>query len=239
MGRGYSVDTKDHKKLHKDIAKAQRSVPYAMRNALNDCAFHLRETWQMEIRAAFTLRNKFTERSIRVDKATGADPRSMQAVTGSVALFMGDQEEGATVRGRGKHKAIPGPGAAGMKAGAKRTKVVRPQFRLGAINVNHPSLGRYGRRRQNAIVLAIAIRKGERFALLNRAKGRGRGIFEVKGLKRKAKTKLLYNVSKGSVRVQAEPTMQRAIRRSREKFRSIMGDSLLFQMKRNRVFGFT
>jgi hypothetical protein len=236
---GYYVDTKDWKKLHEGIQRfAQRAYPHAVRNALNGCAFELRKGWQLEIRQTFTNRNAFTQRSIRVEKATGSVVRGMKSVTGSVAPYMGDQEGGATIRGRGKHKAIPGPAAAGLKPGAKRTKLVRPQFRLGAIQVNHPSLAKYGRRRQNAVVLAITIRKGERFALLNRAKGKGRGLFEVKGLKRKAKTKLLYNVSKGSVRVKPEPTMRRAVLRSKHAFDRILHDSLLTQLKRNKVMGF-
>jgi hypothetical protein len=235
---GVYVDTSDFKKLHRDLQTfAKRAFPYAVRNALTGCAFEARKVWQMEIRAAFTNRNAFTERSIRVEKATGVDVRGMKAVVGSVAPYMGDQEHGAVIRGGGKHKAIPAPGAAGLKGG-KRTKLVRPQFRMGAINVNHPSLAKYGRRRQNAVVLAIAIRKGERFALLNRATGRGRGLFEVKGLKRKAKTKLLWNVSKGSVRVQPEPTMRRAVLRSKNTFERITADAMIHQLKRYRLMGY-
>jgi hypothetical protein len=236
---GVYVDTSDFKKLHRDLQTfAKRAFPYAVRNALTGCAFEARKVWQMEIRSTFTNRNAFTERSIRVEKATGVDVRGMKAVVGSVAPYMGDQEHGAVIRGKGKHKAIPGPAAAGLKPGGQRTKVVRPQFRLGAINVNHPSLARYGRRRQNAVVLAIAIRKGERFALLNRATSRGRGLFEVKGLKRKAKVKLLYNVSKGSVRVKPEPTMRRAVLRSKGTFERITATAMIQQLKRYRVMGY-
>lgn len=241
MARGLSVyvDTRDFKKLHDHLERLKkRALPYAARDALNGCAFELRKEWQSQIRTTFTNRNKFTERSIRVEKASGIDLKTMQSRTGSVAAYMGDQEGGGTVKGSGKHKAIPGPAAAGMKPGARRTKTVRPRFHLGAINVKSPSLAKYGRRRQNAIVLAITIRKHERFALLNRSKGRGRGIFEVKGLKRKAKVKLLYNVSKGSVKVKPEPTMQRATNASGWRFEKVIYQSLLNQLKRNRVMGF-
>lgn len=237
MGRGVKVDTSDHKRYHKALEGFQRSIPYAMRNGLNSCAFELRKTWQLEIRAAFTLRNKFTERSVRVEKANGLNIGSMKAVTGSVAPYMGDQEEGAKVKGRGKHKAIPAPVAGGGKpGGTNRPRLVAGRFKLGAVSVASKPLAKYGRRRQNAIAIAIAVRKGERFALLNRSKGKGRGLFEVKGLKRKAKVRLIWDMSRGSVKVPAEPTMARAVHRSRNAFERIMRSSLEDQAKRHGLF---
>lgn len=234
MGLGVYVDTSDHAKLQEGLRKHQVAYGYAVRNALNECAFYHRKTWQAEIRRTFTNRNSFTERSIRVDKATGKDVKAMKAVSGSVAVYMGDQEEGATVKGKGKHKAIPTQGA----RGGNRGKLVRAQYRVGAISVLDPKLKGYRRRQQNAIALAIAVRKKERFALLNRITTKGRGLFEVKGLKRKAKTKLLWNLSKGSVRVKPEPTMRRAVQRSKHAFDRILYDSMLTQLRRNKVMGF-
>lgn len=241
MSRGLSVyvDTRDFRKLHDHLERLKkRALPYAARDALNGCAFELRKEWQSQIRTTFTNRNKFTERSIRVEKASGLDLKTMQSRTGSVAAYMGDQEGGATVKGGGKHKAIPGPVAAGQKPGARRTRLVTAGKRLGAIHVNSPSLAKYGRRRQNAVVLAIAIRKREKHVLLNRAKGRGRGIFEVKGLKRKAKVKLLYDVSRGSVKVKPEPTMQRATNASGYRFERVIYNALLTQLRRNKLLGY-
>lgn len=238
MGLGVYVDTRDFRKLHDHLERfAKRAVPYAARDALNGCAFELRKEWQEKIRGTFTLRNKFTERSIRVEKASGLDLRTMQSRTGSVAAYMADQETGATIRGSGKHKAIPAPGAANQAPGARRTRVVTSSKRLGAIHINSPALAKYGRRRQNAIALAIAIRKGERFALLNRT-GRGRGIFEVKGLKTKAKVRLLYDVSRGSVKVKPSETMRHAVVGAGHRFERVIYDSLLRQLHRNKLLGF-
>lgn len=234
-----TIDTRDFGKLHAELEKFRKTaLPYAQRNALNDCAFELRKQWQSEIKRAFVIRSPFTERSIRVDKATGLDTRTMKSVTGSVASYMGDQEEGATVHGRGKHKAIPGPAAGGQPAGSGvRTSLVRARYRVGAITVGHPSLAKYGRRRQNAVVMAIAIRKGERFAILNRIKG-GKGIFEVRGLKRTGKTKLIWDLSRGSVHVKPTPTMHRAAVVCAPRFQRIVESSLLAQLKRAKVMGY-
>jgi hypothetical protein len=93
-----------------------------------------------------------------------------------------------------------------------------------------------GRRRQNAVAIAVALRKGEQFVLLNRIKGKARGLFAVKGLKRKAKVKLLYNLGKSSVRVKAEPTMHRAYSANVAHFKRIAEEALRDQMRRQRLF---
>ena len=235
-----TIDTRDFGRLHSELEKFRKTaLPYAQRQALNDCAFELRTQWQVEVKREFTIRSPFTERSIRVEKATGLNTRSMRSVTGSVALYMGDQEEGATIHGKGKHKAIPGPVAGGSPAGsAVRKGLIRSRYRVGAIQVGHPSLAKFGKRRQNTVVMAIAIRKGERFALLNRAKGSGKGLFEVRGLKRSGKTKLIWDLSKGSVHLHPTPTMHRAAAVCAPRFQRIVESSLITQLKRAKVMGY-
>jgi hypothetical protein len=235
-----TVDTRDFEKLHAELEKFRKTaLPYAQRDALNGCAFELRKQWQTEIKGAFVIRSPFTERSIRVEKATGLDTRSMKSVTGSVASYMGDQEEGATVHGSGAHKPIPGAYAGGGKpGGGVRPAVVRSAFRLHGISVQHFDRKGYGRRRQNAVAIAVAIRKGERFALLNRARGGGKGIFEVRGLKRRASVKLVWDFSRGSVRIKPEPTMHRAAAVCAPRFQRITENALLTQLKRAKVMGY-
>jgi hypothetical protein len=234
------IDTSDFKRLQADLEKfRQKALPHAQRNALNGCAFELQRSWRAEVRSSFTNRNQFTERSIRVDQARGIDMRSMKAVTGSVAEYMDEQEEGATIHGKGARKPIPSAYAGGGKpGGGVRPKVVRSAFRLSAIGVSHSGLKGYGRRRQNAIAIAIAVRKGERFALLNRAKVGGKGIFEVRGLKKRASVKLVWDFSRGSVHIKPEPTMHRAVATSSARFQAIMQQALLEQLKRAKVLGY-
>lgn len=248
MSRGLSVyvDTSDFKKLHDYLARFKKTaLPYAARDALNGCAFELRKEWQSQIRTTFTNRNNFTERSIRVEKASGTNLKTMQSRTGSVAAYMAEQESGGTRHARGKHLPIPAPVAGGGKPGGRsRPRLIGGRYKLGAVSVGHPNLAKYGRRRQNAIAMAIAIRKGERFALLNRAKGKGRGIFEVKGNKRAGKhhaggkLKLIWNVSQGSVKTKPEPTMRRAVNASGYRFERAIYTALLNQLRRNRLLGF-
>lgn len=233
------VELKGFGKLTDDLNKfAARGLPYAVRDTLTGSAFALQKRWRAEVKSSFTLRNRYTEQSIRVDKAQGAKVESMQAVTGTIAPYMPDQEEGATVRGRGKHKAIPTAIAAGQGQGAKRTRVVRAGLRLQAVNVPTHPLPSMGRRRQNAVLMAIAIRKGERFALLNRIKTKGRAIFEVRGGKRSGRARMVWDMSRGSVKVHREPTLHRSIASSTADFERAQYAAVLKQLQRNKVFGY-
>jgi hypothetical protein len=224
----------DAKKALEDLRSfRKKAVPYALRNAVNTAAFEGRKIWQGEIKRSFTLRNQFTTRSIRVEKAR--NPRMIMAVLGSVAPYMAKQEEGGTVRGRSGKKAIPGPVAAGQRPGAKRTRLVRAGFRLGAIKV--PRLRTGSRIQRNAVAIAMAKRRGQKFALLQRPKG-GKGLFLLGGGKRKASTKLLYDVSRSSVRVPAAPTLARTMHRMNARTPAIVHAAVLKELRRNKVFGY-
>jgi hypothetical protein len=208
-----------------------KAVPYALRNALNTAAFEARQIWQGQIRASFTNRNKYTVGSVRVEQASVTD---LVAKTGSIADFMGTQEDGGDVKGKGgKHKAIPTNVAAGQGAGGKRTRTVRGRFYLGAIQVAHPSLSG-GRRQRNAIALAVARKTGKNMVLLTRPSG-AKGLFLISGGKRKLKAKLVWDVSRSSVHVHAEPTLQRTVNAVKPKLEHMMQASLQQQMERYRV----
>jgi hypothetical protein len=233
-----TVDTREFQRLTKDLLTLKRSaMPFAIRDALTSAAFAARAHWQSEIGSAFTLRNKFTVRSVRVDKAKGTQLTGMHAVVGSVAPYMGDQEAGARIKGKGKHKPIPAPGAAGHRAGAgARTRAVRAKYKLSAINVAAPTGGGYGKRRRNAIAIAVAIRRGQKFALLHRSKGSGRGLFEVRPGGRTARTKLIWDVSRGSVRVPPQPTLKRALTKTESQAERIAIKAIERQLTRHRLF---
>lgn len=229
------VDLRGFEKLSRDLKTfAKRGVPYAIRDALNGSAFAVQKEWKSGVRQSFTLRNRYTEQSIRVDKAKGTNVGSMQSVTGTIADYMDDQEFGASTTGP-----VPGPAAAGNAPGSnKRTRLTRSAFRFGGVGVSRPTAKPLGKRRQNAIALAIAVRKGERFALLNRITSKGKGIFEVKGGKRGAKTKLIWSLKKGSMKVKPTPTLTKALAMSTGHMNKAINDAFIGQLKRNRVMGY-
>lgn len=223
------VEFKGAKEMARDLKRMrERAVPNALRNVLNTAAFETRSIWQREIRRTFTNRNPFTANSIRVEQAKGS---SMVATVGSVADYMGVQEEGGTVKGKsGSHKVIPSAVAAGQADGAKRTRLVRGRFYLGAIQVAHPALSG-GRRQRNAIAIAMARKTGKSIVLLTKRNG-GRGLFLIAGGKRSLRTKLLWDVSRTSVHVHAEPTLERSLTAVKPKLGHMLEAALTQQMQR-------
>ena len=224
-----TVELKGDKRMLADLAKMRaKAIPFAIKNALNTAAFETRSIWQREIKSTFTNRNTYTERSVRVEQAT---PTKLVAKTGSIADYMDEQEEGGVIRGKSGHiKAIPTAAAAGQGAGA-RTKLVRPRFYLGGIQVTKTP-GHGGRRQQNAIAIAVARKQGKRIVMLLGPKG-AKGLYLMgAGTKRKLKTRLLWNMSRGSVRVKPEPTLERALAQVKPKLEHMMATSLTQQMQR-------
>lgn len=233
--------------LVRDLRVARkRALPHAVRDALTTAAFEGRKVWQGEIRKSFTLRNRFTERSVLVERAKGTNLDRMEAVLGSVAPYMGDQEGGATVRGRRKVKAIPGPVAAGQAPGGKRTKLVRAGSRLSAIKLPR-NRGRSTKQR-NAIAIQMAVRRRQKHAMLERPGG-GRAIFSIKGGQRRwdkdkgwrvraLQVRLLWDVSRRSVRVPPSHTLERALKALAPKLPHIYTASLLSQLRRHKVLGY-
>jgi hypothetical protein len=232
-----TVEFRGVKELVRDLRVArERALPYAVKTAVNSAAFEARTIWQGEIRRSFTTRNRYTERSILVERARGLDAKRMVAVVGSVAPYMGDQETGAVIRGKGKHKAIPGPAAAGLPAGAKRTRMVRAPNKLSAIKVAKVRGSTVQQRW--AIALGQARRTGRKFVLLERPKG-GKALFRVGGGKRrKATLRLLWDVSRSSVRVPPEPTLQRTLKALEPKLPHMYQAALLEQFRRHKLLGF-
>lgn len=228
-----SVQTK---KAVADLRKfRETALPYAVRNALNRSAFHARAQWQQEIESSFTLRNAFTMRSVRYTKATGKDVGSMVAVVGSTASYMDEQEKGATIPGRGRHKPIPGPVAAGQAPSGKRTKLVRAGNKLSALHVQR--VAGANRRQRNAVALAMARRSGARVALLERPTG-GKGLYRLFGGKRKPQARLLWDLSRSSVKVRPEPTLQRTLKRIQPRLAEIHRDAVVEQLRRHKILGY-
>jgi poly-gamma-glutamate capsule biosynthesis protein CapA/YwtB (metallophosphatase superfamily) len=216
------------KEMVRDLAKMRlKAVPFALRNALNTAAFETRNIWQNEIRKTFVNRNKFTVGSIRVEQASTA---KLVATVGSIADFMATQEDGGTVKGKSGHiKAVPTAAAAGQGRGT-RTKTVRGRFYLGAIQVAHPSLSG-GRRQRNAIALAVARKQGKKLVMLTRPSG-AKGLFLISGGKRKLKARLIWDMSRTSVHVDAQPTLERSVDAVKPKLDHMLQAAVQQQMQR-------
>lgn len=231
----FEVSMRGLDKLTADLAFfASKSIPYAARNGANNMAFQARAIWVEEIEKSMTLRNRYTVKSVRVDKATGNRIENIRAVLGSVAPYMAAQEDGSPRQLGGKH-AIPTSAAAGQRGARPRTKLVRRPNVLSAIHL--AKRGTHGSRAQrNAISMSQAARAGKRFVFLDLQ--RGRGLFRIGGGKRKPNVTMLWDLSRGSVRVPKNPTLERAVAKQQGKAVDVYHAALIEQAKRAKVLGY-
>lgn len=240
-----TVDLKDLKRLTQDLETAKKSaLPHAVRNSLNRTAFATRQVWQREIEDEFVTRNRYTTRSIRVEKARGTKLPSMQATVGSTAPYMDTQEKGGVIRG-GKHKPIPTSYAAGQMGAAPRTRLVRKANYLGAISLSKAR--GLSKRQRNAIAISQARRAGRKHVLLETE--RGKGIFQLlgrtkKATRRRARTRgksqvrMVWDFSRSSVRVKPTPTLQSSLKLMHWRMLKIHHDAVVEQLRRHRVLGY-
>jgi hypothetical protein len=226
-----TVQWKGLDRLMRDLQRFKRSaVPYALGDYVNSAAFKTQAEFRRRAEVGFQLRNKFTTRSIQVEKAK---PRGLEIFSrvGSTAPYMLDQEQG----GRVPKKAIPGPVAAGQAPGAKRTKLVRPSARLSRIQA---SKGRTmaSRAQRNAMALRKAQASASKVAVLERPRG-GLGLFRVTG-RRKLQLRLLYVVGRQSVAIKPTHMLQSAVDAIVPELPKLANAALERQCKRHRILGF-
>ena len=223
-------------KLRGDLGKfAKKALPAAARGTLNTLAFDARREWVQQVGRKFTLRNKFTLNSLRIEKAQGFKVDSMQSRAGSVADYMAEQEKGFTERARGKHGvAVPTSSAAGMAKRAVRTKQVQRKNYLTAIQV--ASRVRGIRQRRNAVAIRMASRTGG-VAFLDT--GKSKGLFRVtRTAKGRYSVRMLYDLSNRSVTVKATPTLTMTLKVVAPRVPRILGDELVAQARRFHIAGY-
>lgn len=232
-----SIEWRNLKKYERHLETfAKRAVPFAMRDVVNSAAFATQKHWRGEIKRTFTLRNQWTVRSIQVDMARGLSVRSMEARTGSLADYMQTQEQGGTVKSKsGGAKAIPTEAASGQAMGTSpRKKPVRRPNRFSSLGKIPRVSSTGGRKARNARAIERATR-GSKIAYLDL--GKRKGIYRITG-KRKLKIRKLYDLSRSSVTVKREPTLQGALKRTGAQMPSIMAKALLKQLKHHRILGY-
>jgi len=231
----FVVEWRGLKRLQSDLELfARKAIPYAAREALNSLAFGQQKNWQSELKKSFILRNQFTVRSIRVERARGLDVRTMEARTGTVATYLADQEEGATHVKSGKHgEPLP---AAAPGARKSRRRLVSRSRRIGSIKIMPRVRG--SRSRQIGAAFAMARKRGgKQFAFLRISRAR-RGIFEINPNSRQRGVRKVWDLSKPTVRIPPTPTLGRSFKRTVQMSEDVGRKAMLFQLKRHKVFGY-
>lgn len=229
---------KGARRLERDLQTfAKTAVPHAVRNALNTQAFEARRAWADEAKDSLTLRNTFTVRSLRVEKARGTKLETMQSRVGSVAPYMGKQEIGGQETAGGKHGVtVPTPVASGEGRGARpRRRLVRRPHKMSRINL--AGRGQKGSRQQrNAIALSMARRAGRKHVMLE---GRRRiGIFRISGGKRTRIDMVWHLTRKATAKVPPNPMLQRALASTERKMPGVYERAFVEQLRRRRILGY-
>lgn len=231
------IDPSDVKQYEKDLQQFARSAfPHATKATLNKAAFETRKRGQMNIRWNMTTRNRFTEQSVQVEMAKGMTVESQQAVVGSTAEYMHDQEFGATVRGKGASKAIPTAYSAGQADGTRpRSKLPRKPNQMQSIQLKRQTAGKNVWQR-NRIAIQMAAESGSKFVYLEL--GRTKGIFRVLGGKRKPRIRMVWSLSRRAVTVPKNPWLGPATDDTRQDMPRYYRDALLYQLKRQNILGY-
>ena len=228
-----SIDTKEIHLLESKLRRiAERAIPFATKSAINGGAFKAREMMQKNIREKMVTRNKFTERSVRVDTAKTLDISRQRATVGSVAPYMETQEFGGTERKKGKHGvAIATTTASGEAEGVRpRRRVPRRANQLQNIRLRKRGKAGVSRRQANFMAVRQAIKSGDRTVFLDLQKHPG--IYKITGGKRNPRLRMLYDLSRSSVRIPATPTLGPAVRVAQGAMPLIYTKALRFQLAR-------
>lgn len=225
------VDLSQFDELSKVLTKvAPKGVAYAARNALNSAAFEGRKAWTARAASDLTLRNSFTTRSMRVEKATGSKVASMQSHLGSVTDYMGIQEGGGSESGKTGNKPIPTSAAAGQGQKKRpRTKQVQTKNWMQALKVAAKPMGS-NRRYRNMLAIAAAA-AGNGIAFLELRNNR-RGLFRVVGRKRGLKITMLWDLSRPEVHLKGTHTLEHALTDAAPKIQKVTREAVFEQVRR-------
>lgn len=230
------IDDKQIKKYERDLKTfADRAYPYASRHTVNTSAFKAREIAQSNVRNDMVTRNKWTERSIQVEKTDTLNVSRQAAIVGSKADYMETQEFGGVEQSSGgKGVAIATSYSAGQEGQRPRTRLPRRPNKMGAIQLQKRRKAGGSRKQQNFIAVREAAASGQKFLYLDL--GRRRGIFKVTGGKRKPKIKMVHDLSRASVTIPKRPWLAPAVKDTEKFIPGIYKDALVFQLQRNNLF---
>jgi phage gpG-like protein len=221
---------------------SKTAVPFANKMAINQAAFDVFNESRKNVRDKMTLRNKWTERSIRFKKAQGLNVDKQRAVIGSFQKYMAKQEFGGREVAKGKHGVdIPTTTASGEGQNAiPRKKLVRKANRMAAINLKSFRRSNFKSDKHRLAVRAVEAKKtGNKFAFLDMTQ-RKKGIYKFTNVRigRNGKLKnmrasLVHDLSQKSIVIPKTPWLSPALNKVEKKMPRIYERELLKQFKRH------
>jgi len=242
----FQIDDAKIQKLEKDLKFAnEKALPFATRNTLNKAAFIARSISQSNIRSKMVTRNKWTEKSIQVERSNTLRISNQTASVGSTEAYMEDQEFGGSKVSRGREGTpIPTAYSAGQGRSSFRSKLPRKANKLQNIALRK-FRGRRPKNRKQEHLFKVqqAVKTGKRYYYHEFDNGT-KGIFRVIGGSRRikrgwpsgAKIEMVYDMSRKSVRIPANPWLRPAVDKTIPHIQKIYQKSLEFQLKRLGLF---
>ncbi len=237
MTKLFTIDTSDAERLELQLERfARRALPFATKATLNTSAFKGQKVWRSMVGRKMTLRNRFARQSIQVDQAQGLRISTQRATLGSIAGFMEDQEFGTVKTKSGSEGvAIPTSYSAGQAQGSQpRRRLPRRPNQLKNIKLRRRSKAGRSRKQRNSAAIHEAAQSGHKFIFLDL--GRTKGIFRVVGGKRRPRIKMLHDLSRESVVIPANPSLQPSQPIVQRLMPGIYRDALKFQLRRQGLF---
>ena len=233
----FKLDDREIKEFEKQLKTfADRAYPFATKATLNRSAFEAQKISRKDVSVKMVERNRFTKQSIQVEQARTLDVRRQSSTVGSIADYMEKQEFGGMERKGGTEGvAIPTSFSAGQEGQQPRTKVPRKGNKLQNIRLQQRRVGGSSRRQRNLIAIKQAATTSNKFVFLDL--GRKKGIFKVTGGKRSPRIKMVHDLTRQTIRIPRNPWLKPAVDRTQVLMPGFYKDALIFQLKRNNLFG--
>lgn len=232
-----SIDMSDVKDLQNYLKVFnRRAMPFANRSALNTAAFTAQKAARGDIETKFITRNKFTQQSIRVDRARGTRISQQRSIVGSIAPYMEVQEFGGTKVKKGKRGVnLPTAYAAGQAMGSRpRLKLPRGKNKLSKIHLRRGARVGKTRKQKNMIAVRMAAKSGQKYTFLDL--GARKGIFRIIGGSRNPTPRMVHAQNEQSVTIKRKPWLKPVVDRVRKAMPLIYFQALQFQVRRQRIF---
>lgn len=242
------IDVKEVKQYESDLKTfARKAFPYATRSAINGMAFAAQKRGRENLRSDMTLRNRYSEQSVRVEQARSLTVSRQEAIAGSIVEYLEAQEFGGTTDRRGAHKTvIPTGYAAGQEGARPRTRLPRKVNKLTNVKLRQRvRKGEFASRRQEAFLRALlAAQEGDKFVYIPAGGDASSGIYRVwgtrkrKGRYRGVKLKMVYSFRRAPSRIPRNAWLRPATADAVRERDVLYAKALVFQLHRLGVLGY-
>lgn len=234
------IDTTDIDAMVRDLEfYKRRAYPFATKQTINDAAFATRKQYINQMRSKLTTRNRWTQQSARVETSRTLDIGRQSAHVGSIEGYMERQETGGTIRD---------PNIATATA-SNEGDTAYPRKRLPTKRNRRANIRLAKRRRaktpaQDLVFKAQdAVNNGNRLIYLDGEAGPTKGIYRIvggrktkRGWPKGARLRMLWDMSRSSVRTPATPMLSPATDHTSRRLPELHRKAVMFQLKRHGLF---